>query len=1657
MGVNTRKPILPAPTDSFLDTTGGSATGTDLATDLSRRTDKTSYSIPDDGSPITISTRRRSQHRDRDDAKLSRTSHQSQTSLLIEYFEGGKKGGGLNSRPSVRVKVTPSSARKTKDQNDTTIQISESSGGRKPSYTRRISLGTPTRTKEITDGALDDLSVSSTNSLADERGNTRRSPLEIEFTQDSELSARYIHPTSDISSMPPDSMLEGPTGMPQTRRQRSHSISGDEAQEQHQSPDMLKTPSRRRSRSLSRERIAHKAAEKISGVPREVSRTKQRRGEKSRSRSVSKELLEADVKSPRRRSGRHREKDLASAESSLLSNSALSPQLKTGDQYSFRSTTSKSSINNPRLLETVEDAIRRLILPELKELKKDQKVHANRSQFERGTNPSLGSGSVGSRDELGRRLSKHASAPDVTKPHVIVSKHSKDSSIDGHSSKGKDRKREKNREHQNVKTYARRLSEDSYVDDESLQRKKSKGLRDAEAAAIVGTALTAAALKHHDSKSSLDKRERRKKGSKSRSRSGSINETELLFQKHGVPQMPMRSEMDSELTRDSILSHQTTGTETPRHGEVARRSPQEMDPGSSTPTQTPRGLMSGSSSRDEILSNTRSQEFDDDSTPTKPETYVEDHTFIQNPDELFDGYSNNRALSPIQSVASYRDDESDIGEETAQRGDSSGSVSRDMPGPDHRLSIESLSSAPSTNLARSTRPADYDIEKRNAILAQRNESMAELGYEESPRVTKNDRWSDESDENRHSMGQDSLDGSQDDMRRMTTYTDDSFEDPFSPGQQVTRGAAGNAEYVHTPIGVESAVASLLDPSVVDVGSIHSNRNSAVESLNRRQSGSPGSLNDIQRGQSEVSQGSPLKQRQDASSPAEKSFQNRMGATSPPQSVANSFDEQGDQPIMGATGLPGAGSPIPEIGHIPDSEESEINTNPSIIQGPIGGISHENRDHWPYSATPPLSKGNAVHLQPHVDELQENQGILDRASPLPGTGVEGNAFGQPFYGGDYADAYPSGHDEPGQTRDLYPVDHLVMTPPGVVKDEGYISGANPRSPSLATPEPRGKAFESSGYKNLGLDSPLGHDDPFTEAHKRHLSGYSHGMPSPLYDGATGRGIDRIQSKDIVALMDHLTVRDAQRNARDTEILVTLVRSAAEMRNSFEDMKKFIAQQDELLMGENEKQHDRTQKAVGGPRPQPIGPTRTPRYSTADDDEDMRSKKKNVFKRALKGLSLKSSNDLTKIEDMLVHLLLEVEALRAAQEGRPLTGAANSNDNIREPAQDGYEPEGQAGTSSTGGDQSGFLSNSPHLTGDMKTTANRRISPVQEDDDEDLEPLTSHEQDLLDQQIAAEAQNMGRHKRGGSVPLGTPPRVPLVSGALSTDTTPKMSNEKSRKHKSSSSSFFPKISRWSKTTASSMGENLRNSIQTSRKERQSSELSRSGSDLGQDAYNTNEYYDPRGDDRLRSNTSLEKQENRPPSPLVPSQVSENPKYQAHRDSLNLQHPQPRQGPTARYQTQLESQAQTYVPPVYLNSEGWASNQSLPNQPGAGAGHYAASDGGYSDISTASGKRNAPPRPPKIKDEGPLVPQRPIKVKTDGQPTYAERMASRGGARHSFDAANGSPIRSSPNHSTPQRRPTGPRPITSSGKYSSEKAGYPKRQQYRGSPNQMDDDDY
>lgn len=1178
MGIDSRRHILPAPTDSStLESNGGSVVDTDLATDLTRQDDeKTSFSIPDDGSPITITTQKRG---DKGHGKISKSHHHSQTSLLIEYFEGGKGGPEVRSRPSVRVKVTPSAARKLKDQGHDHIVVTESKGTRRPSYSRRISLGKTGSTKQIIDG--DEVrSLSSYTSAAEDSSLAYRPPIEIELLNKdgSDLSsnlshdARYIQPASDISSMPPDSMLEGNANAAVPRRERSRSVSREDIA---LTKDTLKTPSRRRSRSLSRERIAAKVVEKIKNKEREGSSSKRRTSDKtSRSRSISKELLEAETRTNRRKSGKHREEEIPSgAESSLLSNSLLSPRRKEGDQYSFRSGTSKSSITNPKLLETVEDAIRRLILPELKELKKDQKVHTNRNKFERDTNPSTISGSSVSRDDIVRRVSKHASAPDVSKPKVVLHRDSRDSPEILHSgSKRRKERRSKDREYDSPseRSFSRRESGDSTIvedDRPHSKRDKSHRVRDATAGAMAGGILTAAALQHHDSRGSIEHRERRKKRSKSRSRSASVAESEEIFHKHDVPPMPMRSDIDSELTRESILSEQTEvgDTGTPQHKlmrEVVRGSPQEvLSPASRTPTRTPVSTSKGFATHHSNLSARDLREHSRSNPSLEEERYDDEeyhdrdrHHDLEHAaagglaggagalaadrlmnrnrdapnyyeDNLYSSHPIRRGLSPIQSVASYEERGSEHPPDSMQHEHSTDSLNsmKKAARARERMSIDSLSSAPSTDLARSKRPGGINLERPSAVLSPHRLSAAEQSYEDSPRETTVDQWYEnehqKNEQYRHSMDDDP----KIDVRHMTNYTDDSMDAPYldkvAAGQEVARGFGANPEYVHTPVAVESAVASLHEPSILETRSLDSGTRSYSGSPRRRGVDSPRSFEGAARDLTISEQGSPLKHRHDASSFDTKPTQYRMGGASPPQSVTESMDDR-EVAEMGVASHHVVGDPIPDIGHNLDnkgSEESEITTNPSIIRGPIGGNDRGNRDHWPYNPTPPRSQGQMLSPSAHDDRHGVRTAGAGLAGAAIGAGLAataGERVNNNDHSGAYGDQYdPAENHDFGPIRDTYMSGQGVPTPSGH-KDEGYISAANPRSPG-ATPDFKGKG--------RALEDDL--DDPFSStAHNRHLSGYSQGMPEQFYDSATGKGIDRIQSKDIVALMDHVSEID-----------------------------------------------------------------------------------------------------------------------------------------------------------------------------------------------------------------------------------------------------------------------------------------------------------------------------------------------------------------------------------------------------------------------------------------------------------------------------------------------------------------------------------------------------
>lgn len=1534
MGVESRRPPLPAPTD-ISSADNESHLPDDLATDVSRVTEKTSYSIPEDGSPVTITTKNK-----RTTADLAA---QSQTSLLIEYFEGGKSSDKPHSRPSVRVRVTPSSRRTKSSRANDHIQITETGKNRKPSYTRRISLGTSNHREENLVQPTE-LSVSSNSNVS---GN--RAPVEVEVLQNlsdlsrSDLSRdRRMLPTStDISSMPPDSMLEGEPVIlsPERVRRRSRSSEREEVE-----TDLLKAPSRRRSRSLSRERITQKATqkvmEKLKDRPADA-RTKSR----SSTRKVSREEAIIDeMRSPKRKTTKGREDDVFSGtESSMLSSNV---HRRSGDSHSIRSGSAisgTSSINNPKLLQTVEDAIRRLILPELNALKEEQKTQKNREKFERVTRDSMASAS--SREDLRKRLSKTSSAPDVKKPKVTLSRHGEDKEVilSGDSVKSRSSRR------------SSRESVDGLREEERSHRRSSgekkhrHRTRDVVAAGLVGSALTAAALKHHDSSPSIGKerRKRRSSHSKSRSRTASISESiEDSYRKEDIPPLPMRSEMNaSELTRDSILTAESErehrrdsvssrGIESPIR-EVARSSPREVhSPMLNTPPRTPsalrQGLYTHHSNRsvgDVSLSNTKNEKSVHTKTSAAPASPLFDDHFNDRHDQILEQtqrkvYSPGRPLSPIQSVASYKDDLDDIHHRpaSARSARSTQSAAREAHPSPSDISIGSLASSPSTKIARTRkRPIGVNLERREEILGQHGtpdkreiDDFFEKSHEENERY-------------RRELRHDASPGGSFKEKHMSNFTEESNESPL-PAAQDIRGVGGRAEYVVTPVAVESAVASLHEPSNL---SVRSSTGSPVKRINYSDISStsdPARNAQVQAAieQSRMMDLSPNKERwrqikeqaqqrrlhEEPRTVSEKLQHDRAAFGSPHRGLRSATPVK-----MGASAIPMVDDPMPEIGYHGD-DLSEVTTNPSEIKGPLGGYDYGDKSHWPADPTPAIDAGLSNASSPSHDHFAGKTAAFAggaTAAAIAAAAANRIRMGQdddslrsrqtPLLEQEYDDSPRDAYSKPLE----YGRPESVPESPGAYNpDEGYISTAQPGD---ITPDP----YRTDRY-NAGHDIGPNTFAPPSSKHVRHISGMSHGMESPLYDSSTGRGMDAINSKDIVALMDHLAVRDAQRNARDTEILVTLVRSAAEMRNQFEEMKKFIADQDNAIMTNTTQQSNILgQKILQGPRPQPLGSPRVPRTAHSSTDggtEDIQVKRRNIFKRALKGLGQKSTNDLANIEGMLMQLLDEVEGLREGQDlQRSLQMPANkansltSYENLRMSGDPGYDPEGQAGTSSTP-NHSGYLSN-PSSSKPNRINSGyqaHRISTVEEDDEEYAERETKKAGEAYEDERGFSTPTQ-EARRAQTMPNQTPPQPSgQLRNSLEED-TPK------RKHKSNNSSIFgiPKISRWSKTTASTPPDPNRKS-----RDRPYSEASRSGSQVN---VMYDDDYHIQDDDRIRSMQSLVDEggvasnQQRSPSPLIPEE--DDPKYQAHRNSLNLQHPQPRPGPTQRHQNHLESQARSFVP--------------------------------------------------------------------------------------------------------------------------------------------------
>lgn len=515
-----------------------------------------------------------------------------------------------------------------------------------------------------------------------------------------------------------------------------------------------------------------------------------------------------------------------------------------------------------------------------------------------------------------------------------------------------------------------------------------------------------------------------------------------------------------------------------------------------------------------------------------------------------------------------------------------------------------------------------------------------------------------------------------------------------------------------------------------------------------------------------------------------------------------------------------------------------------------------------------------------------------------------------------------------------------------------------------------------------------------------------------------------------------------------MLVTLVRSAAEMRNSFNDIKRMLADTEDQIIGEVKENTEKTvQKHINGPRPYPgsTGARSIQGTSQAGTIESVQTKKRNLFRRALRGLGAKGSNDLTRVEEMLMQLLGEVETLKH-QTAVPNAGMGmqnQSSDNIQPDIpyeQDrGYEPEGNAGTSTTShASQSGHLSipqsrggSSLNRTGYERKFSDHKISTVPEDNEDEyhIPAATAANQYSKSDLLMSPALPP---TRGESEPLSTPPPIHAANVSLSNENTPL--TDASKKHKSKGSSgFFPKISRWSETTTSSFGKVFRNSRNKQENDDFQPPPSRSGSD-----FNDYGYYppaDPTGDDELHTGFS-EQDLHADPGPEVPDGLNipapyqlrdpplrnyatpEDPKYKAHRNSVNLQHPQPRPGQTERFRSALESSAQVYDSPMSPKSVDWAGSSTSLNLPSSQtANRYADPAPADEYAHQSSSPAPPPPRPPKEPLDATNA-QSPLPYQNDEEGYRAAvAKASPRYENKNLNAALG----------VPARRPSGPRAMT------------------------------
>ena len=1159
MGVeSTNAPPLPAPTET--ESNALTEQTSDFASDLTScrgGDEKSSYSLPDDGTPVTIKTR-------------GHNPSKSQTSLLIEYFEGGKAGISPDRKPSVRVRLTPSSKSRESDH----IQITKTKSSRKTSAAMPVPLSQAGQSNEPVNvdnlgscaSATAESNISHSIEVEVDRTNRghRRPASPLIPTLGAE-SSRASNIQSDISAIPTDSFFDGSSGrevrsLASPHKTDSFFSAGLPIENMPQKP------------STGRERPA---------APKTKDRDRKHKPSTSKSRaSTSSDKHSSSGKTTKKTSRSHQEPS-----ASLLSapdSSVLSSQL-TGSQHSKVSGTSKasgSSINNPKLLETVEDAIRRLILPELNALKREQSRRGPRPESLTASS-SVTNTSRDSRDSRDDRSERRRSTRSAD------------------SWRHESRNREARNDIDDASTpEADDDTTELRLEDNDTPRKGQDKPKAATAIAALGasTALSPGAIDQPSSDASKRRRRRSEKKPLNKSREDIYNQDDQRLEPP-MPPMPLSSDVNpSELTRTSILSadtdrpHSATEEAAPIR-EASRRIPSAE----STPTQTQTppasvghlGTSHANVSHGDLkeLPQRRTGEFPKGiEGPVQPE---EDEYDEEEEDSYQPGYPGyydqdvpaplnyvpyqpaSRGLSPIESISGYTDGHSEVQQQQrdSRLMQTSGSHSPEKP-------EEGIS-----NMSAPSNVHSHGIQD------------SEIGSLQSSTV---ERYGN------------------------STYMEDSEVDRVQSGQAV-HVIGANPELVQNPIGVESNVAtlfegSLVEPSVLSTGYNQQQYGSRESMASRgspsQRSQSPAEARGISPGSPSVASRrqlfeermeSPLLRKSNLSREYQEYELDQYGRKVP--ITTTTVRQQVESPTPSETAITGAAvdaaaaalkakskqggglggadmqrnksfkerakvhEPAVTPKHsvdcfsLEEPPKMQATADPDFTMPEIGyGLDdHSMVDDKPDEATDDIDDGRSANATPTPRTMDRGMGFADVAIPVTAASaaaaVVTNVGTAPFFSHSRQpsqdpseDFRRTSHDHKRDTIITNPYENAspVTVPvlpdaghgilddaipdqygsppafpggtPGLQQkvDEGYISQGPNRTPDMRAKD---EAVDFMGQNQY--PGPI--DDPLAgqKGHVRHLSGMSQGMASPFYDGATGTGIDRIENKDIVALMQHVS--------------------------------------------------------------------------------------------------------------------------------------------------------------------------------------------------------------------------------------------------------------------------------------------------------------------------------------------------------------------------------------------------------------------------------------------------------------------------------------------------------------------------------------------------------